>query len=54
MMTMSLMQQMFDEVEEWDELFALGLVVGYDNGLLGMANGPEWYRLPLCNDEEDA
>lgn len=38
--------------EELRELLEYGLLVQYDNGLLGMANGPEWWLLPLCNDME--
>lgn len=42
-----------DSLDDMGELFALGLVVEYDNGLEGMANGPEWYFIPLCNDAEE-
>ena len=39
--------------EEWREDLELGFIVEYDNGLQGMANGPEWCRVPLCNDGWD-
>lgn len=50
---MGMMDEMMAQLEEWDELLHLGLIVQYDNGLQGMANGPEWCRIPLCNDGED-
>lgn len=40
------------DLYEWAELKQYGLVVSYDNGAQGMANGWEECRIPLCNDEE--
>ncbi len=34
------------------ELIEYGLLIQFDNGLLGMANGFDYYLIPLCNDEE--
>lgn len=42
------MNELNDEIKE---LIELGLLVMYDNGLQGMANGPDWYLIPLCNDD---
>lgn len=49
-MNEELRREIAEAIADMMDMKELGLVVVSPNGLGGMAEGPEWYFVPLCND----